>query len=102
VNTGRSGWSVAPFAGVRSGGAPGDASKILIERSRLCVLVAEVPVSVNGYAPGTTPAVPTVKTLAPGGVTGLSVKLVVAPAGRPVVVSVAGSLKPRIEPIVTG
>ncbi len=50
------------------------------------------------YAPGVTaPVLPTMSWLVPGGVTGFTVKLLVAPAGSPLVASVAGSLKPSIE-----
>ena len=95
VKVGRAGTFGAPLAGAVNEAAAGFPAAIVTTASPVWVIgPAAVPVIVTVEVPGTTaPVLPRVRTLLPPGVTGLTEKFTVAPAGTPEVESVTGRAK---------
>ena len=92
---------VAPFAGEVNVTAVGAELEILSVTVDVFVPEALLPVMVNTYEPGAAePVFVIVSTLVPTGVTVLTEKEDVAPAGTPETDKLTGVLYPPIDPIL--
>ena len=93
---------IPPFVGTNKVTAVGAPFDIIKSTSLVLTPVVLLAVIVNVYRPGAAATVlEIVKTLCPTGVTGLTLKLAIAPAGTPETDNEAGSLYPPTEPIST-
>ena len=91
---------VVPLARESRLGAEGAAAVTFNVIACGCDKVPSVLFTINGYDPAPVPAVVTVKSLLPGTVTGFTEKLALAPAGKPVVLSVTLPAYPFCAPKV--